>query len=194
MKLVPSSDSSVLGDRIDIMNNAVSSNNQFKTNVAYINGNTEVGFQRENFYPLADWLLMPKPCVDWLRACSKQNQFENPHQEKLPDTFTLEEGRLHDAPHVFGLFWTKDKLEWYFDGQKIRSETGKSPQVPLFWQLESEIIENLNQGVDSATNWPEYCEFEYVRHFALDDVNEACMPKDKAEQEKCEKMYEGQEL
>ena len=79
MKLVPSSDSSVFGDRIDIMNNAVSSNNQFKTNVAYINGNTEVGFQRENFYPLADWLLMPKPCVDWLRACSKQNQFENPH-------------------------------------------------------------------------------------------------------------------
>ena len=45
MKLVPSSDSSVLGDRIDIMNNAVSANNQFKTNVAYLDGNTEARFQ-----------------------------------------------------------------------------------------------------------------------------------------------------
>ena len=44
MKLVPSSDSSVLGDRIDIMSNAVSANNQYKTNVAYLDGNTEVSF------------------------------------------------------------------------------------------------------------------------------------------------------
>ena len=47
MKLVPSSNSSVLGDRIDIMSNAVGANNQFKTNVAYLDGNTEVGFQIE---------------------------------------------------------------------------------------------------------------------------------------------------
>ena len=106
----------------------------------------------------------------------------------------MEEGRLHDGPHVFGLFWTKDKLEWYFDGKKIRTVEGNSPQKPLFWQLESEIIENLNQGVDSATTWPTYCEFDYVRHFAIDDVNEACMPKDKVEQEKCEKMYQGKSL
>ena len=45
MKLVPSSDSTVLGDRIDIMSNAVGANNQYKTNVAYLDGNTEVGFQ-----------------------------------------------------------------------------------------------------------------------------------------------------
>ena len=44
MKLVPSSNSSVLGDRIDIMSNAVGANNQFKTNVATLNGNTEVSF------------------------------------------------------------------------------------------------------------------------------------------------------
>ena len=106
----------------------------------------------------------------------------------------MEEGRLHDEPHVFGLFWTKNRLEWYLDGKKIRTETGKSPQKPLFWQLEAEIIEDLNQGVDSATNWPAYCEFEYVRHFAIDDINEGCMPKDKIEQEKCEKMYQGGEL
>ena len=106
----------------------------------------------------------------------------------------MEDGRLHDGPHVFGLFWTKDKLEWYFDGKKIRTVEGNSPQKPLFWQLESEIIENLNQGVDSATTWPTYCEFDYVRHFAIDDVNEACMPKDKVEQEKCEKMYQGKKL
>ena len=57
MKLVPSSDSSVLGDRIDIMNNAVSANNQFKTNVAYLDGNTEARFQILDSKTADDWLL-----------------------------------------------------------------------------------------------------------------------------------------
>ena len=65
LKLVPSSNSSVLGDRIDIMSNAVGANNQFKTNVAYLDGNNEVGFQIEIR------ILIP------FLSSIKQYQFEN---------------------------------------------------------------------------------------------------------------------
>ena len=84
---------------------------------------------------------------------------------------------LGGAVHTYGLYWTPTKLEWYFDGVMVRDEGAhKDPStehlipqdIPLFWSLESQILDWLMQGPTTAPHWPEACKIEYVRHFALD--------------------------
>ena len=82
---------------------------------------------------------------------------------------------LGDAVHTYGLYWTPTKLEWYFDGVKVRDEGAHKstehliPQdIPLFWSVESQVLNWLMGGPDTAPSWPEACKIEYVRHFALD--------------------------
>ena len=84
---------------------------------------------------------------------------------------------LGGAVHTYGLYWTPTKLEWYFDGVMVRDEGAhKDPStehlipqdIPLFWSVESQILDWLMQGPTTAPHWPEACKIEYVRHFALD--------------------------
>ena len=128
--------------------------------------------------------------------------YDTPGNDHTATESMLHKSDVHLAyrPHVYGLFWTPEKLEWYLDGVKIREEGAEFgtqhliPQdIPLFWSVESRVLDWLMGGPNEAPHWPEQCGIEYIRHYAIDRINENCMPKDKIEQEKCEKMYQGKD-
>ena len=126
--------------------------------------------------------------------------YDTPGNDHTKTESMLHKSDVHLAyrAHVYGLFWTPEKLEWYLDGVKIREEGAEFgtqhliPQdIPLFWSVESRVLDWLMGGPNEAPHWPEQCGIEYIRHYAIDKINANCMPKDKIEQEKCEKMYQG---
>ena len=109
------------------------------------------------------------------------------------DQSHLHETKLSDDFHIYGLRWTSNTLQWYFDGKLAREETGDLvPQdVKLYWQLESSVVKWLNGGPKDSDDWSgdTACEIEYVRHYTENRVNDQCLPKDLAEKEKCEEFY-----
>ena len=104
-----------------------------------------------------------------------------------------------DAPlndgkfHIFGLYWTPNRIEWYLDGEKVSFQTRKQKykmiklfqvrevgtdgetdhlithKIPLFMQLEAEVTDG-NAIADSDIS--EGCVVDYARHFAIDNIQD----------------------
>ena len=55
---------------------------------------------------------------------------------------------ISDGFHTFGLLWTAEKIEWFYDGESVRvvTDTDLIPnQYPLYPRLESKIVDWLKE-------------------------------------------------
>ena len=94
--------------------------------------------------------------------------------------------------HTFGLLWSADKIEWFYDGQSVRTVTDPNlipNQYNLYPRLESQIVDWLVGGPSTDDPWPAECKFDYYRHFVFDQIYPACQQFDLDEMAKCEAHY-----
>ena len=94
--------------------------------------------------------------------------------------------------HTYGLLWSADKIEWFYDGESVRTVTDPDlipNQYNLYPRLESQIVDWLVGGPSTDDPWPAECKFDYYRHFVFDQVYPACQQFDLDEMAKCEAHY-----
>ncbi|MFH2137673.1 MAG: family 16 glycosylhydrolase [Candidatus Omnitrophota bacterium] len=71
-----------------------------------------------------------------------------------------------DDFHTFALAWTPQELCWYVDGVQCFLETDNIPQEPFYLILNTAVGGNWPGSPNSATEFPQYHEIDYVRIYA----------------------------
>ena len=93
------------------------------------------------------------------------------HVKKTQKTSIIEVPRVQDDFHIYGLLWTKERLEFFFDGRKV-GEFVNDGQGPDHWPFDAPcyLLMNLaiggswggQKGIDDAIFPAEY-RIDYVR-------------------------------
>lgn len=67
-----------------------------------------------------------------------------------------------DEYHIYGLRWTKDKIEWFADGRRIRTLKNRYWHQPLYMNFDSETMPDWF-GLPDPAELPATFSIDYVR-------------------------------